>query len=307
MRKNVLILGASGRFGRHAAEAFWNAGWCIHTFDRRTDDLMQKAHGMDVIVAGWNPPYSDWAAQLLPLHAQIQAAARAHGATVIVPCNVYVYAPDASLPWGPDTRHAPKTPLGRLRTEMEESYRRSGVRTIFLRAGDFIDDQPSESWLDKVILKDMARGRVTYPGRPDVAHAWAWLPDLARVAVMMADRRIDLDPVEEVTFPGYTLTGEAFAGALAAATGLEMQIREMAWWPLRLMRPVWPMARHLLELRYLWDVPHRLDGGKLAQLCPDFRETPLEEALLQMARGALRKDIRDLRRRPLRRARLKLS
>ena len=29
MSKNVLMLGASGRFGRHAAEAFWNAGWQV--------------------------------------------------------------------------------------------------------------------------------------------------------------------------------------------------------------------------------------------------------------------------------------
>ena len=39
------------------------------------------------------------------------------------------------------------------------------------------------------------------------------------------------------------------------------------------------MARHLAEMRYLWDTPHALDGTAFARLCPDFRLTPAEEAL----------------------------
>ncbi|SNT34623.1 hypothetical protein [Antarctobacter heliothermus] len=55
----VLILGGNGRFGRNAAEAFWNAGWRIRLFDRAEDDLAQAAQGADVIVNGWNPAYPD--------------------------------------------------------------------------------------------------------------------------------------------------------------------------------------------------------------------------------------------------------
>ena len=64
MSQTVLILGASGRFGRNAADAFWNAGWNVRLFDRTTDTLMQATKGVDVIVNGWNPPYPDWAEQV---------------------------------------------------------------------------------------------------------------------------------------------------------------------------------------------------------------------------------------------------
>ena len=307
MRKSVLILGASGRFGRHAAEAFWNAGWSIHSFDRANDNLMQAARDSDVIIAAWNPAYTDWATQLLPLHRQIIAAARASGSTVIVPGNVYVYAPGATLPWGPDTPRQARNPMGRIRIEMEALYRTGGVRTIFLRAGDFIDTEVTDSWLDRVILKPLHKGRITYPGRLDAPHSWAFLPDLARAAVELAEMRIDLDEVEEVTFEGYTLTGAELAQALAAATGFEVRAQQMSWWPLRLARPVWPMARHLIEMRYLWDTPHRLCGAKLRHLCPQYRDTPLDEALRQVAQTTLRDRLRHTGNPPLPGATLRLS
>ena len=43
MSGTVLILGAKGRFGRHAAEAFWNRGWQVRLFDRAMDDLTAAA------------------------------------------------------------------------------------------------------------------------------------------------------------------------------------------------------------------------------------------------------------------------
>jgi NAD(P)-dependent dehydrogenase (short-subunit alcohol dehydrogenase family) len=45
MQNTALILGSTGRFGRAAAEAFWNAGWRVRTFDRRSDDLPEAARG----------------------------------------------------------------------------------------------------------------------------------------------------------------------------------------------------------------------------------------------------------------------
>ena len=45
MQQTVLILGGTGRFGRAAAEAFWNAGWRVRVFDRKTDRLPEAADG----------------------------------------------------------------------------------------------------------------------------------------------------------------------------------------------------------------------------------------------------------------------
>ncbi len=279
MSQTVLILGASGRFGRHAATAFQAQGWTVRRFDRARDDLMTAARGTDVIVAGWNLAYPDWPDQVARQHEQIIEAARATGATVLLPGNVYVFGPDTPAPWGSDTPHRATNPMGRIRIEMEDAYRQSGVRTILLRAGDFLDTEASGNWFDKILTKSLDRGVFRYPGRPDIPHAWAWLPDFARAAVNLAEIRDTLPTFIDIPFPGYTLSGQQMADTLARVSPGPVRLKRMSWLPLVLASPVWPMGRCLREMRYLWDTPHWLDPCKFAEVLPDFQSTPVERAL----------------------------
>ena len=273
MSGKVLILGASGRFGRHAAEAFWNAGWQVRIFDRATDDLMAAAAGVDVIVNAWNPPYIDWARDVPAMTDQVIDAARTSGATVIIPGNVYGYGHGAPPVITSDTPMAATNPLGRIRIAMEAAYRASGVRTIVLRAGDFIDTEASGNWFDMIITAKLAKGVVVAPGAVDVPHAWAYLPDVARAAVELAEKREGLDTFEEVLFPGFTLSLHDLAALISTITGRPMRVKRMNWLPLWCLSPVWRMAGKLIEMRYLWTMPHALDGVDMARLLPKFRAT----------------------------------
>ena len=281
MQKTALILGTSGRFGRHMAAAFQARGWSVTPFDRARDGLAEAARGKDIIVQGWNPSYQHWQAQVPGQTARVIAAARESGARVILPGNVYVYGPDMPSRLAADTPHRAQNPLGRVRREMEAAWRASGVPTILLRAGDFIDIQASGNWFDRVLTARLSRGTFTYMGSWDVPHAWAFLPDLARAAVDLTERRDRLARFEEVPFPGYTLTGTELAGALEQATGRSLRRKSFNWTMFRALAPVWPLMRHVVEMRYLWDGPHALDGERLRALLPDFRPTPLVEALRQ--------------------------
>lgn len=273
MTGTVLVLGASGRFGRHAAEAFWNRGWSVRVFDRLQDDLNAAALGVDVIVNGWNPPYERWATDLPDLTRRVIDAARISGATVVVPGNVYVFGPDAPEVFSETTPHLATNALGRLRIEMETAYRTSGVQTILLRAGDFLDTEPSGNWFDRVMVAGLNKAVFTYPGNPDIPHAWAYLPDLAAAAVRLAERRSDMPRFEDVPFPGLTLTGRELSRHCAWRLGRPVRLKRMNWLPLRVASPVCPLARNLREIRYLWDKPHRLDGTKLEKWLPEFSKT----------------------------------
>jgi nucleoside-diphosphate-sugar epimerase len=285
MPRTILILGASGRFGRHAALAFQRHGWTVRRFRRGTDTLPDAAIGADIILNAWNPPYPDWSRLVPGLTASVIAAAQATGAAVMVPGNVYVYG--ASMPpvIGPQTPQAARNPLGRVRVEMETSYRASGVRTVILRAGDFLDTEASGNWFDRVIAAKARDGRLTYPGPPDVPHAWAFLPDLAEAFAALADKVDDLPMFSDLGFEGYTLTGTELANAVADALGRPIRVKPMAWMPLQLARPFWPVARHLIEMHYLWRVPHRVDGTALKALLPEMEATPLTLAMQQALKG----------------------
>ncbi len=168
MSGTVLILGANGRFGRHATDAFWNRGWHVRPFNRKTDTLAEAASDADVIVNGWNPPYTDWAKDVPRLTAEVIEAAKVNNATVILPGNVYVFGQDAPQILTETTTQRATNPLGRIRIEMEAAYRAAGVQTIVLRAGDYIDTEASGNWFDDVITKKTAKGIFLAPGARDV-------------------------------------------------------------------------------------------------------------------------------------------
>ncbi|MCA1337653.1 epimerase [Pseudooceanicola marinus] len=280
MPGKVLILGSHGRFGHHAAQAFGAAGWQVTIFDRHRDDLASAVQGQDVIVMAANPGgYQHWARELLPLHRALIAAAQGSGATILLPGNVYVFGPEAPFGWDADTPHLATNPLGRLRQQMEGDYRASGLQVIVLRCGDFLDTRPSGNWFDAHIAKGAHRGRFAYPGPLDRPHAWAYLPDATRAAVALAEQRTQLGQWEDVPFPGYTLTGTELAAATGRAIGRDVPAGRMAWWPLAPLRPVVPALRGIFEMRYLWSLPHRLEGAKLQRLRPGFADTPVEEAI----------------------------
>ena len=44
-----------------------------------------------------------------------------------------------------------------------------------------------------------------------------------------------------------------------------------------LAAPIWELAHELREMRYLFDLPHRLDGSVLDALLPGFAPTPWPE------------------------------
>ncbi|WP_293450214.1 epimerase [Planktotalea sp.] len=217
----------------------------------------------------------------MAMQPPIQRAALANNATVIIPGNVYVFGPSTKAPWSQHSPHRATNPLGKIRITLEQSYRDAGLRTIVLRAGNFLDTQASGNWFDKIFAPSLNKGVLTYPGQLGIDQAWAYLPDLAKAAVMLAEKRDDLATFTDVPFAGYTFSAEALASTISKARGHDVWVKQMAWWPLRLAWPFMADMKYLFEMRYLWNTPHSLDGSRFDELLPDFEATPAQEALRQ--------------------------
>jgi nucleoside-diphosphate-sugar epimerase len=292
MTKTVLVLGSNGNFGSHAAKAFAAAGWTVRTY-RRGTDMVAAAKGADVIVNGLNPPgYHDWATLIPKYTADVIAAAKASGATVVVPGNVYVYG-DQPGPWDEDTPHRPVSRKGRVRAEMEATYRsaaQDGVRTIIVRGGDFIDPERDSTILRMVVLKGLTKGRITAMGDPDAPRAHAYLPDMARVVVALAERRDTLAAFEDVPFPGYAVSTNDIARIIGKATGRMPKVAQFGWWMMTALSPFWELAREMREMRYLYATTNTMSGDKLARLLPGFVQTPVETVIAAHMRPSGQRD-----------------
>ncbi|NBD31008.1 MAG: NmrA family NAD(P)-binding protein [Alphaproteobacteria bacterium] len=275
----VLVLGATGRIGRHATEAFADAGWTVRPYTRGTD-MTKAAMGADVIVNGLNPPaYHNWA-QLIPqITRQVIDAAQAGDATVILPGNVYNFG-DTPGTWSETTPQRPVSRKGRIRKEMEAAYRAADIRTIVLRAGSFIDPAGQGDAMAELHMRSIRAGKLTAAGDPDCLHTFCYLPDWGRAAVMLAERRAQLGRFEDIPFPGHAFTIRDLQVMLEAETGRTYRITSFPWMMLRLAAPFWELARELLEMRYLWNTDHRLSDEKLALHLPDFRASDMRTAML---------------------------
>jgi nucleoside-diphosphate-sugar epimerase len=289
MAKTALVLGSSGKIGSHSACAFQKAGWTVRTYDRRQGDMVSAARGADVIVNGLNPPgYHDWARLIPAITAHVIEAARASGATVLVPGNVYNFGPTGGE-WSESTPHQPSTRKGRIREEMERSYEKSGIQTIVLRAGNFITPERVDDVMSLLFLRAIAGGKLTLPGAPQVMQAYCYVPDWAEAAVGLAERRSSLATFEDVPFPGHSFTADHLREFLQQELGRPLSFSRFPWWAISLTAPFWELGREMLEMRYLWDTPHTLSGTKLGRLLPSFRPTELAEVLRAAIPSELRK------------------
>ena len=299
----VMVLGANGRFGRAAVLAFAEAGWTVIAQLRQAPraplpagvqqvqadaldvaTLARAAQGAQVIVNALNPDYTQWARLLAPLTAAAIELAAATGATLMLPGNVYNYGNLLPAVLQDDTPFAATHPKAAQRIALEaalaEAARTQGVRSIVIRAGDFLGD--AGTWFDLAIGKGLTKGKFVQMGPTDLPHAWAWLPDLAQVFVAVAERRAQLAPFAALNYSGITLTGAALQAAFEAALGRPLQRSAFPWPLLRLATPFSAMLRALFEMRYLWQRPHRLDGQRLqALLGASMPATPLAEVLRQ--------------------------
>jgi len=284
MTKTALILGASGKIGRHFATAFRAAGWQTRDF-KRGGDMNAAAQGCDMIVNGMNPPaYHDWETILPAITAQVLEAAKSSGATILFPGNVYVFGAQPG-PWSDATPHKPCSRKGEIRADIEAQYRAAaaqGVKTIILRAGDFLTPEVSDSFVDMVYLRSFAKGVITSMGDPDVERAHAWLPDMARAGVMLAEKRAELPDFTDVCLPGLTASTNQIAAALSQQAGRVLTVKTFPWWLFTVTAPVWEMAREMKEMRYLYNTPHRMSGERLAQILPDYRAASLEQVIAEI-------------------------
>ena len=303
MPSTVLILGAAGRIGQVMALAFANAGWQVRAQARKvlpaalqghtrvrpvtcdaTDvaALTTAAQGASVIVNALNPLYTEWERLAQPLADAALAVARTSGALLMLPGNVYNFGREMPALLTPATPEVGNTPKARIRIEMEQrlaAAANDGVDSVVIRAGDFFGGPGRGTWFDLAMLTKLGKRRFVYPGPDDLAHAWAYLPDLAQAFVRVADRREQMRGHHRLHFAGHTLTGQAMRVALEQVTGQALRQAGMPWGLIRLAAPFVPMWRELLVMRYLWQRPHALDGSALTALIGKVPQTPLPQAL----------------------------
>ncbi|MEW9624317.1 NAD(P)H-binding protein [Rhodanobacter geophilus] len=306
--KTALILGATGGAGGEIAAALLRRGWTVRALvrnaarpglDPRIDwregdamqaaDVMQAAAGADVLVHAVNPPgYRDWDKLVLPMLDHSLAAARANGARLVLPGTVYNYGPDAFPLLAEDDPQRPLTRKGAIRVAMEQRLAEAGdVRSLILRCGDFFGPRAGNNWFAAIARPGRRLRSLLYPGRRELPHAWAYLPDVGETVARLLQREGELERHARFHFAGHFVDGDALLAAARRASGnATLPLRAFPWWLAHLAAPFVVLLRELREMRYLWREPLQLDNRRLVAWLGTEPHTPLDQAVEATLRGA---------------------
>jgi len=304
----TLILGGTGGFGRAMVREMLHRGQPARCLVRNLDraatllgedpgleliqgdaqdqkTVVKAAEGCRAIIHAINYPYPKWVPNMARAIAHVIAAARVSNATILFPGNVYGLGPQCSAPLAEDAPNHPAGHKGELRVTLEDSLlhatEEGSVRVIVLRAGDYFGPTVRNGLVDPIFANAVAGKAIRTFGNLEAAHQWAYVPDLACAALELLEMEASLRAFEVFHFAGYVATPEQdFLEQVAGQAGHSgLAIRVIPWSALKLAAMFDATVRELMELRYLFDQSVILEGSKLRKTLPDFKETPIAEAI----------------------------
>jgi nucleoside-diphosphate-sugar epimerase len=303
--KTALIMGITGGFGGHVAQALAKHGWSLRVLMRdptklpqqfastevvtgnaaNLDDVRAAAHGVDLMIYGINPANYAWKGKALPWLENAATVAEENRLTVVFPGNVYVFDPVDGPVFDETSPFRPVSSKGKMRVAMEERLQlaaQRGAKVVVIRCGDFIGTHAPSTWIRQLIKPNSQGYTLNAPGPVDLQHTWAYLPDVAQTVAELVAKQEVLSAYNVFHFRGYRITFNEMAEAIRSATGKKVVIKAFPWWATRLMSPFFTLFRSLLEMRYLWNEVVNLSDDRLkATLGKPAPHTPLGEALFQ--------------------------
>jgi nucleoside-diphosphate-sugar epimerase len=307
-KPTALVLGITGGLGRALAIALHGRGYAIRALTRdvakaslktrlpfaidwRQGDafdrgaVLRAADDAAVIAHAVNPPgYAKWRELAVPMLANTIVAAQHSGARILFPGNIYAFGPEAGAVIDEASPQNPNTVKGAVRMDMEAMLRHAaehGVRSLIVRAGDFFGPDVPNSWFSQALVKGGRDAKVIQQlGAPGIGHAWAYAPDLAETFMRLLDRADALATHDIFHFDGHwDDDGSEMTTAVQRALGGHVAIRRFFWPQIYLLAPFVTFLRELLEMRWVWREPVRLDNRKLEALIGPEPHTPLDRAI----------------------------
>ena len=296
----VVVLGVNGHIGRAVAEAFVAGGWDVTGMARAEKspvpgvrfvkgdsdsvaDMRAAIGDAEIVFSGLNLPYHTWFNGRLEAQlGRVLEAMGTSGKTLLFPASIYNFAATDRVVT-PDLPQHPAKPRGEIRVRIEQmieaAANRGDIQAIIVRAGDFYGPGATGDWFDQVMMTGAKKARVQTVGTSGVAHAWAYLPDLAAAFASLAALRGSLGGFERFHFAGNFVTPEEMGAAIAKAAPVPVKVGRFPWMLLQVVGLVDPLMREIGKMHYLWRNPMRLEDERLDALLGGDFGTPFEEAI----------------------------
>ena len=213
-------------------------------------------------------------------------ACESAGAHFLFIDNLYMYGPQTA----PLNEAMPLTGYGRkpkvraaITRQWQAASRAGRVKVAALRAPDFYGPAVGLSFLGHATIGAMARGKpAMLITAPDLPHAVAYVPDIARAAVLLIDAPDEAYGQAWHVPCAPARTPREILDLAASALGRPAKVRSMPGWLIGLIGLFQPFMKEWHEMRFQQQQPFFVDGAKFARRF-GFEPTSLEEGVPRTA------------------------
>jgi nucleoside-diphosphate-sugar epimerase len=298
-----VVLGASGAAGSAILSALAAAGlpargvnrsgrtaaapaaceWAVADITDPTS-LAPALAGAAVIHMAAQPPYHRWPQEFPRMMQAVVAATAAAGARLVMVDNLYAYGPGSS-PMAEDAPQRATDHKGRTRARMADAllaaHREGRLEVVIGRASDYFGPDAENSGITALAIEPVAgTGKLRWMGSLDAPHSCAYLPDVARAYVALAQAPDAAGRIWHLPHAP-AVTGREFLALVNAALPEPRRTAVVGTAMLRVAAPVHRISRESLSIAYQWTAPFVVDDSAFRARFPDVACTPMDRAVAE--------------------------
>ena len=229
------------------------------------------------------PAYHRWSQEFPALINGIVQAAAGRDLHIVLADNLYAYG-RSTQPFTESQAAAPCSRKGEVRHKVAQQLMalngQGAVRVTMMRAATFFGPDVEQSSVGKTVFASALAGKGTYViGKPELAHAFTYVPDFAAALVQIADNDAAFGHCWHApshNLPSFT----SFLQRIADHGKKPLQIKIAGPFMMRIIGLFTPAMRELIEMLYLFDAPWSI-SWQHTQQCFNLPLTPLDKAISQ--------------------------
>lgn len=306
MKSEILILGSTGSIGYaftenliaknipvtilvrdiEKAQRLFASNTIVEIIKGDVQDLAllkEIAKDKKFIFHGINYPYNKWFGNMDLATEKVIEAASVNNAMIIFPANVYNYG---MLPIiKEDSIENPCSKKGALRVKIEQMLRdaaQSGkCKVLNVCLPDFWGPNVLNEGIRPVFENALKGKSLPYMVRTDIPHQLVFTKDAAEIMVRLMQKGL-AQPYEKYNYGGQLQPNmKSFLNRISRLANAPEKTSIFPKWIFSILGLFMPMLKEVKEMLYLFEGTVILDDSKVRNIFPDFRETPLDEAILE--------------------------
>jgi len=172
----------------------------------------------------------------------------------------------------------PHTKKGKIRLELENMAKASGVPLLITHLPDFYGPNASSTLLDYTFKSIIKNKKSMYIGNQTIAREFIYLPDGAKAIIELAKQ--NRFEGENWNIPGAgTISGQEILKIVQKQLGYDKKVGTVSKNMIRLIGMFNPFMREYVEMYYLNEEPVLLNGEKYEREVGLIPNTPYEEGI----------------------------